>query len=82
MFDADNLFSFYYETKIMKLESLLVDCCVVESSEQFSTSCLDPLHLIQKNSSFLCQPIFAVNFLQQERNQSPPVALSSPLIFS
>ena len=70
------LYYFHYDTKIIKLESLLVDCCVVESSE---SSCIGPLSLSKKYlSSFLCRPIFAVNFLEHHNNQPPSLNLIFP----
>ena len=68
---------FHYDTKIIKLESLLVDYCVVESSE---SSCIGPLSLSKKiPSSFLCWPFFAVNFLEHQNNQPPSMNLIFPL---
>ena len=67
---------FHYETKVMKLGSLLVDCIDVQSSSIRAP--WSSLPVKKSLSSFLCWPIFAVNSWQQQKNHSLHMPLISP----
>ena len=65
---------FHYQIKIMKLQSVLVDCCVIENSSIQSAAMA--LFIWKKtHSPPSSMTVFVVNYWQQQKNHCPPTAL-------